>query len=358
MKLFLPGTVFNKYEGTISKVDFCNNYISILYPTRLESMVLDPSKINIKDDHKYNAGQINFKVNLFTRVNIKIIRSSKDRIQITKRFVLVKHAIELFKKAANINFHYQVEVFKDLDIKHAGLGSSGNIISAVFFCLNALHNFPLDKKYVVRYLAQNHVEEAEDGQHVIQVQSLGGSAIAGFYNGGLQILSGFSSLVYSQNINKSYDIILGVPKDYKQIDAEILMDKEIKNIKNFIKTGKIYSKEIAYRLLHQSLPSLVLENNLRTLGELIFDYRFRMGSIKNCSFIFPPMLRIANNLKHLFLEKYCEVLAISSVGPGFFSISKGATNKEKIKTDMTKSELICYELKPYNQSAKIIKHER
>lgn len=356
MKSFLPGTVFNAYKGPVSRVNSFNNYISISYPTRLESMVLDPSKISIKDDHKYNAGQINFKVNLFTHVSAKIIQS-EDRIHISKRPILVRHAIELFRKATKTNFNYYIEVLKDLDIKHAGLGSSSNIISAVFFCLNALHNFPLEKKHIIRYLAQNHAEEAEDDRYIVKVQGLGGSSAAGFYSGGLQILSGFSSLVYSQDIDEEYDVVFGVPKNYEQINAETLISKEIKNIENFVKTGQKHSKEIAYRLLHQSLPSLVSENNLRVLGKLIFDYRFKMGSIRNCSFVFPQMMQIADNLKHLFLEKHCEVLTISSVGPGFFSMSKGEENREKIKKDMSNAGLIYYELKPYNQAAKIIKHE-
>lgn len=74
------------------------------------------------------------------------------------------------------------------------------------------------------------------------------------------------------------------------------MKLEEQNFSKSIKTGEEYSKEIAYRMFHDLLPSLK-NNNISILGKLVYDklvydYRFFMVSIDNCSFVFQRSLEI------------------------------------------------------------------
>jgi len=348
MKKYIAGTIFNKFTGVLSSVEK-HRAVFVRYPTRLESMVFDPSKINVNKGHKYSAGQLNFKINLFTEIKLSLTDKKKDVIE-GNRPDLIIHAIELFRSATKIKDCFSISLTKNIDIQHAGLGSSSNVISAVSFALNALYGFPIDSKNYVKYIAQNHVEESNENGKVVLVQSLGGSAIAGFFNGSIQVISGYSSLIYSKDIEDCYDVVFGVPKNFKKFKAENLMEKEINNLDGFIETGEKYAEKIAYRLLHEILPDLN-DNKLDSAGSLIFDYRFRMNSIKNCSFVYPKMVDIAESLESLYLNKNSIILSISSVGPGFFSISKGNKNKEKIKEAMQKNNLSINCFKLFNDSA-------
>ncbi len=69
-----------------------------------------------------------------------------------------------------------------------------------------------------------------------------------------------------------------------------------------------------------------------------------MGSIKNCSYAYPPIVNITNNLKFLKEEKLVDVLAISSVGPIVFAITNDtkpvteAFEKQGLITTITEVE--------------------
>ena len=47
-----------------------------------------------------------------------------------------------------------------------------------------------------------------------------------------------------------------------------------------------------------------------------------MGSIKNCSFVFPRMLDIAEDLRGFYAQGSSDILSLSSVGPGFFAMTR------------------------------------
>lgn len=77
--------------------------------------------------------------------------------------------------------------------------------------------------------------------------------------------------------------------------------------------------------------------NLREASKLIFDYRFDYGSIDNCSFVLPRLNEIASCVRVLFEDSLADVLALSSVGPAFFAITKHSDECEKVfvENDMT-----------------------
>lgn len=123
------------------------------------------------------------------------------------------------------------------------------------------------------------------------------------------------------NIDNSYKVVVGVPIDVGNLDSNILMEKEIKALPKFILTGKKYGKTIAYNILHKMIPAMV-EGNLKVVGDIIYDYRFNMGSINNCSFVYKKLPRLCRELSFIKKDNLAEVLSISSVGPAIFAITK------------------------------------
>ena len=226
------------------------------------------------------------------------------------------------KGALGFSEGLRISVDNSNEIRHAGLGSSSGMIAGIAAAINEMFGNPIAPADLIQYLAQNHGEEIDgDDKHLNPVQCIGGSAAAGFYKGALLVLAGESRVIATMDIPGIYKAIIGIPKDYVELDSKILLEKEISVFDKFMETGKTYGPKIAYDILHYGLPAMV-KGNLKPFGEIIFDYRFNMGSIKNCSYCYPPMVDLATKLAPLFEDNKVDVLALSSVGPAFFVISK------------------------------------
>ncbi|MBU4338923.1 hypothetical protein KKB43_03930 [Patescibacteria group bacterium] len=248
------------------------------------------------------------------------------------------------KKALNFKDGLFVDVDNQTEIRHCGLGSSSKLIASVACAINELYGNPIKHADLVRYVAQNHGEEIDNNKDLLTpVQCIGGSAAAGMFDGGALVLAGESCVIKTMNIPHRYDVVIGIPKDYKELDSKVLLDMEIKNFSKFLKTGKKYGPKIAYNILHFCLPAMTT-GDLKTIGDVIFDYRFNMGSIENCSYCYPKLTEITDKLTHLKLKGIADVLAISSVGPGIFVITKKALickkafEKVNLKTFVVKIE--------------------
>jgi predicted sugar kinase len=203
----------------------------------------------------------------------------------------------------------------------------------------------------MKYIVQNHVEEiTNDEEFVFPVQSIGGSAAAGLFGNGMVIIAGEAIVIDSMEISSDYDVIFGVPQDYIPRDSQDLMVDEADNFEAFGSTGQTYSREIAYRVLHECLPEIKL-GKLTSLGNLIYDYRFDMGSIKNCSFCYKGLVELGDNLRVIKTSGLAEVIALSSVGPGFFAITK---NKDEVVKVFKRNNLKVFETKCYNYGYTVI----
>ena len=324
--------IFNpiKVTGVIRAV---YKTIEIMFPSRLNAMAIDPSKIAENKNLVYTPGEILFSVGIYKRIKISVVEKEKNKIYISensKRKPLIKHAYFLMKKALKFKESLFIEVDNDMEIRHCGLGSSSGLIAGVSCAINELYGKPLNKRDLVKYLAQNHGEEIDgDNEKINPVQCIGGSAAAGIYGGGLMVLAGESYLIKKINIPPSYKVVIGIPKNFKEEDSKILLEKEIKNLNKFLKTGKKFGKQIAYNVLHKLLPAME-EGDLRKIGEVIYDYRFNMGSINNCSFVYPGIINLAKKLSFLKKKNLVDVLAISSVGPAFFAVTENVDYCKKI----------------------------
>lgn len=321
---FAVGTVFNPISVSAALGADQFKRVMIQYPSRLEAMALDPSKIAANANLKYTAGQIDFTVGIFR--NVLVERTAyMGHVQInpaSKRKPLIRHAEALMRAALGYKEGLYIEVTDQVYLRHCGLGSSSGLIASVCCAINELFGRPIPLRSLVKYMAQNHGEEIDgEDDKINPVQCIGGSAACGTHDGGLVVITGESCVVKTMDISSVYDVVIAVPRDFQYPDSKYLMDKEIENLDKFIDCGKRYGPLIAYRLLHECFPAIE-EGDLKTVGDLIYDYRFTMGSIENCSFVYPPIVEIAHSLAYLKLEGLADVLSISSVGPGMFAITQ------------------------------------
>lgn len=323
--------IFNKFSGKlINEIKPIYKEIEISYPCRLDAMAINPSAVCYNDKMIFTPGEVVVSTKKYINVSIKII-DEKNRIicgKNTKRKVLVKHAYVLMKEVLNFEQGLEINVIDDDIPKHCGFGSSSSTIAAVAAAINEMYNHPISNKDLIKYLASNHGEEiSDDNENELKmVQCIGGGATNGLMKDGIIIIAGKSTPICSMQYEG--DIIIGIPKNFEIKDADYLMKKEEENLWKFEETGKKYSREIAYRLLHNALPGMI-NNSIKELADVVFDYRFNMGSIENCSFVHEQMVEEGNILRKLYENGDCEFLALSSVGPAYFSIIKNENQREK-----------------------------
>lgn len=210
---------------------------------------------------------------------------------------------------------------------------------------------------MIKYLASNHGEEITDSDenNLKVVQCIGGGATNGLTDEGILIIAGKSTVIAKMNYNA--DILIALPNDYIQKDAKLLMELEEKNLWKFKKTGEKYSEKIAYDLLHKALPGMA-NSSIKELADVVFDYRFNMGSNENCSFVYDGLMQISDNIRNLYEENKCDFLALSSVGPAFFAIVKDDAQKKQCKHYMEKFGLKVMETSICNSKYIIRKVEK
>lgn len=353
-KPYKIGTVFNPIKTEILNVKPIYKVIKIKFPSRLNAMAIDPSKIASNKNLIYTPGEIVFSVAIYKHIEVKIIKENDSGIVISKnskRKPLIHHAYLLMKKALKFKDTIYINARNEKEIRHCGLGSSGGLIAGIACAINEIYGNPIDDASLVRYLTQNHGEEIDGRDDIINpVQCIGGSAASGIFRGGLLILAGDSCVIKTMDIDNKYKVVIGIPKDFTEQDSKILLEKEIGNLDKFIKTGKKFGPIIAYNILHKVMPAIT-KGNIRLIGDVIFDYRFKMGSIKNCSFAYPKIVELTNKLSFLKTRDLAEVLSISSVGPAIFAITQ---NSDYCSDVFKKFDLIVFTTTIENNKYKVI----
>lgn len=350
-KPYKVGTIFNPIEVDVSHIKPAYQKVVIKYPSRLNAMAIDPSKIAANQNLVYTPGEVVFSIKIYKKIEIRVSNSKQSETsERTQRKSLVKHSFLLMKKALRFKNGLWIDVDNRDEIRHAGLGSSGSLIAGVAAAINEIYGKPIEKRLLVRYLAQNHGEEIAGEENMINpVQCIGGSAASGIVGGGMLILAGESCVIKTMKIDKSYDVVIGIPEDFVPPDSKKALEQELENIGGFIRCGEKYAPQIAYNIFHYVLPAMV-ESNLKIIGDIIYDYRFNMGSIKNCSFLYPKLPEVTQKLAYLKHRGAADVLAISSVGPGIFAITQKpkacleAFRKVNLKTFITKIENNGYQI--------------
>lgn len=329
------GYIFNPYKIK-EEVELKLDFIKINYPCRLDAMAINPAAVVYNSDMVFTPGEVVVSLNKYIKVTVKVLSETGGKIIIsnkTKRKVLVKHSYLLMCYALNVSPSLEIDVDDNNIPKHCGFGSSSSTISAVAAAINELYGCPIKNEDLIKYLAANHGEEIsdEDEENLKVVQCIGGGATNGLTSEGIIIIAGKSTTIGKLEYNG--DVLIGVPKDFVQKDAKTLMELEEQNLWKFKRTGEQYAENIAYNLLHKALPGLV-NGSIKELADIVYEYRFNMGSNENCSFVYDGLVELGNNLRCLYENNDCEFLALSSVGPAFFVIVKDVEQKQRCKNKM------------------------
>jgi ubiquinone/menaquinone biosynthesis C-methylase UbiE/predicted sugar kinase len=323
------GYIFNPLKLNIES-NLKLDSIEINYPCRLDAMAINPAAVVYNSDMIFTPGEVVISLKKFINVKIRVLSSEGGNLIIsetTKRKVLVKHAYLLMCSALNVHPSLEIDVDDNNIPKHCGFGSSSSTISAVAAAINELYGCPIENNELIKYLASNHGEEISDNdkENLKVVQCIGGGATNGLTEEGVIIIAGKSTTI--AKLKYEGEVLIGVPKDFVQKDAKVLMELEEQNLWKFKKTGDQYAEKIAYNLLHKALPDLV-NGNIKELADIVYEYRFNMGSNENCSFVYDGLVELGNELRCLYENSECEFLALSSVGPAFFVIVKNSNQKE------------------------------
>jgi predicted sugar kinase len=316
------GTVRNPLDACLLQVPgTVYQMVDVSYPARLNAMAVDPARIEINDTGRYAAGEVIFSVGLHLNVQVRRIGSAGSDIVQARRSPLVRHAVLIMRAALGFVDRLEISVDNENELRHVGLGSSSRLIAAVGAAINELCGRPFSNALLLRYLAWNHAEEIDGSEtQVMPVQCLGGSGASGLFAGSVQVVAGHSTVVAAGNVTGDYHVIIGMPVDYEEKDAAELMAAEIAMLPKFVHTGVTYGPQIAYRVLHEMLPAIA-EGRLGPVGDVIYWYRFDLGSIDNCSFVYDGLMEIAERLREIHERGLADVVALSSVGPGFFVIT-------------------------------------
>jgi predicted sugar kinase len=319
---FAPGTVHHPLAAPLGPVRPMTE-VRLRYPTRLNAMALQPGAIADDNNLIYDAGEVVFSVARFHHVHLRRLEPGSGLVldPAIRRPDLVAHAARIMYAAIGAECDLWIGVESDPLPVHAGFGSSSSLIAAVATAVNHLHGSPVDRADLLPYLTGNHGEEHGTLPGLLTpVQCIGGSAASGLYPGGVHVVAGRSTVVLSVPVPDHLSLVIGVPRALEERSTDELMAAETENFDKFRATGERWGPTIAYRMLHEAMPA-ALRGDLAPLGSLVFDYRFRMGSIENCSFSHPGLVELAGALEPLWQEKAATVLALSSVGPAFFALT-------------------------------------
>lgn len=336
------GHLFNPFVGKImNECKIKHNKIAISYPCRLDAMAINPAAVCYNDSMFFTPGEVVISTNIFVKVQINVLSSSDGILKIsekTKRKVLVKHSYLLMCKALNISPSLEIIVEDQPIPKHCGFGSSSSIIAAVASAINELYGMPISNEDLIKYLASNHAEEiSDDNEDFLKVvQCIGGGATNGLTDAGIMVIAGKATTISSLKYNS--DVLIALPKNFVQKNAEELMNLEEENLWKFKITGEKYSKDIAYDILHKVLPDMK-NGNIFELAQVVFDYRFNMGSIENCSFVYENMVDLASKIRVLYEEHKCQFLSLSSVGPAYFLLVNNQEDKEYCRNFLEKLDM-------------------
>lgn len=349
------GHIFNKYPKKVNNSLLEKESVIIKYPCRLDAMAINPAAVCYNDSMIFTPGEVVFSLAKYIKVKIDVISPAGGKIEVskkTKRKVLAKHSCLLMYAALGVNPSVKIDV-DDKDIpKHCGFGSSSSTIAAVAAAINELYGCPIDNKDLIKYLASNHAEEVSDSNEdeLKVVQCIGGGATNGLTDEGIIIITGRSTAIAKMKYKSK--VLVCFPKDFIQKDAKVLMELEEQNLWKFKKTGEEYADKIAYTLLHKVIPDMI-NGSIKELADLVFDYRFNMGSNENCSFVYDGLMNISDKIRKLYEDKKCEFLALSSVGPAFFLLVNKNQEEECLK-ELDKLNLTVFKSEICNTKYKVI----
>jgi len=316
---FPIGTIVTPYQGP-SRTPVAQSRPGLAtYPSRLNLMAVDPSRIAVACNRVYRAGEICLAIDC--RLSVSVELSDQTRITGTMRHGIVHHVLTIFNAAIGNEHNYLVEI-EGREMPHLGLGSSSRLAASVAMALNRFWGMPLDPQCLVRYLAVNHGEETHsDSNFLVPVQCIGGGGMAGIVERGFYVLSGDVTLIAQYPVDDRYRVVLAYPKDNISHDAATMMDREAEDLSRFYEIGQAHGRDIAYHIFHHLLPAAA-KGDWRSVGDVLDWYRYDLGSVAACSFSHPSFPQLAGLVRQLRIAGKADLAGPSSVGPACYLLTQ------------------------------------
>jgi predicted sugar kinase len=308
-------------------------------------MAMDPSGITTHANRQFSPGEVVFSINLPLKVKMTYTDDDKNDVTTThKRKALIKHSVLLIQDVLKFHGSFSIDIEGE-EYPHCGFGSSGRLMAAIGSAVNEIFGSPINDHILLKYLAQNHGEDINgDEEHLMPVQCIGGSAASGLYDGSFLLISGKSVVIMNQPLSDELDFVIGYPKDYIFRDAQQLMTLEMENLYKFENIGIDNGNAIAYRILHEMIPAII-EKRYNVVGDIIEWYRFELGSVEACSFVYKGLEDIGKELLLLRRNGIADIISLSSVGPSFFALTK---RKDECISAFMNAGLETIVCKPFN----------
>src|SRR5579875_147789 len=97
---FLIGTVFNPLPSLESVPSPVCEGLLLRYPSRLNAMALDPSRITTNNNLVYQAGEIVLSTGLYRQVQVRVLAEKGNILveETSRNSTLIRHAAEIMRK--------------------------------------------------------------------------------------------------------------------------------------------------------------------------------------------------------------------------------------------------------------------
>jgi len=342
---FRATNIINEFEGNISninKISLIHKQVKISFPTRLNIMVLDQTKIAPNEDMIFPAGEVLISVKKFINVTIKYLNNDRGELVIkdsVRRKVLAHRAYHLITHVLRQTPSLIIDIDDSEVIKHSGLGTTGATLGAVCVAINEMYGNPISRLDLARYLAANYGEEIDDeNQEELQcMPSFGGSFLGGLFDGSVLIIAGHAVPIMSGEYCGS--VVIGIPEDYVPGTAASEVERHGQYLfenpmvaEDAPVVSKSYNANIAYHMLNEAMPLLRL-GDISGISKLSFDMNFNVEAhgVSDFDWFFPRANEIANNIRYLYDEGHCDGLGKSSTGPAFFALVRNQVQYDEVE---------------------------
>lgn len=325
--------------------------ISVKVPLRVSPIILDlsrfvPTGVEVRE---YGAGEVTIAVNSYVEVKLYLVKDGKVSVKGTDKKSVIRHAVEIYKKASQADFGIDIEVLANKDLSHVGLGTTPALISAVILGINSLCENYFNNRELSKLITLNYGEEfSTDKNLLIPGISTGGA----FWNcifGGMNVTGGNFTNVFSSKFEPNLDLVIGIPVTKGRQWAEKGFEIPIMDLVR--KYDRFDAGKICHWVLMRLIPAII-DNDVKKIGEVFWDITLDTAKA------IPPIIKHGVfSTFDLLAEMYVNNVDgafLSSAGPlvGCFSLNN---KKTKLIGDLFDKYSIPYSIMKIDNLGLIIK---
>jgi len=326
---FRPGTCFWLPKKLIKNKEHnpLSTYASFYFPYRIAPIILDLSYFTpstcYKQVHSMGAGEVTIGIKNYLKLEIELtLNKDKIRIKGSRRKVILKHGLLIFRRVINKSFGAKIRVKEPKQLIHSGLGTTATLFSGLMISLNYMFGRPINWSTLCKLVCLNYGEEA--GKLLFPGFTTGGA----YWNsllGGFNIVSKDFRLIFHAKLPQNLRVAIGIPKQHKGKSSQKSFEMKIFDLVR--KYDRFDAGKISYWILMRLLPAII-EKDLEKIGEILWDININTAKSIPPIFeyrffkIFPLMSELKDLIK-------CEVVFLTSAGPSIVCITSDDSKLRK-----------------------------